>query len=92
VKRPNGKRTRHRCLTALPLPLMVVVGIVAGSQLAPGPWNNSFTGWLQLVCVSLVMTFMVRWDPGARHGAIHARRTIRRNSRVYQSRGIDEFK
>jgi hypothetical protein len=92
MKRPNGNRTRRRWLTVLPLPLMVVVGIVAGSHFDPGLWNISLTEWLPLLCVSLVMTLLARWDPGARHGAIHARRIMRRNPQVYQSRGTDEFK
>ena len=92
MKRPNGNRTRQCLLTVLSLPLVVVVGAVAGSQFDPGSWNISLTGWLQLLCVSLVMTLMVRWDPGARSDAIHARRTMRRNPHADQPRGIDEFK
>ena len=92
MKRPNDNRTRRRWLTMLALPLVVVVEAAAGSYFDPGSWNISLTGWLQLLCVSLVMTLMVRWDPGARRDAIHARRTMRRNPRADQPRGIDEFK
>jgi hypothetical protein len=79
VKRPNDNGTRHRWMTVLSLPLLLVVGDAAGSHFDPGPWSISLAGWLQLLCVGLVMTFMVRWNPGMRHDAIHVRHTMRRN-------------
>ena len=92
MKRQNGNRTRRRWLTMLPLPLMMIVGIFTGSHFYLWPWKISLTEWLPLLCVSLVMTLMLHWAPGQRHGAIHARRTVRRNLHVYHTRVTDEFK